>query len=301
MWIALSLVSALLLGGYEVLKKLALRGNAVLPVLYVASLAGALAFAPILVLSAVVPDASGVMGLLYMPPMTWHQHALTLVKSGIVGVSWVLSYYAMRYLPITIVSPTHAISPMFTLLGAVTLLGESLSVTQWIGVVVTMTFFWFFSQAGKLESISFFRNRWMLCLYCGMLLSATSGLFDKYLLARVGLPKATMQAWFNIYMLAVLLPFVLLKWWPTRRENRFVFRLAAPLIGLCLAVADFVYFHALSHPDSLVSIVSALRRCSVVVPFAIGAIFLREQHILRKLLFLLGMMLGVALILVSDF
>jgi transporter family protein len=298
MWITLSLISALLLGGYEVLKKLALRGNAVLPVLYVASLAGAMVFAPCLVLSTIIPDASSAMGMLYMPSMTWQQHALTLVKSGIVGTSWVLSYYAMRYLPITIVSPTHAISPMFTLLGAVTLLGETLSATQWVGVVVTMTFFWFFSRAGKLESISFLRNRWMLCLYGGMLLSATSGLFDKYLLARAGLPKTTMQAWFNIYMLVVLLPFVLLKWWPTRRDNRFVFRWAAPLIGICLAVADFVYFHALSQPESLVSIVSALRRCSVVVPFALGAFFLREQHIQRKLLLLLGMMAGVALILI---
>ncbi|MDR3189388.1 MAG: DMT family transporter [Prevotellaceae bacterium] len=297
MWISLSIISALLLGGYDVLKKLSLRGNAVLPVLYLASLSGALVFVPFLIISEVAPDA---LTLLYMPRMTWEQHALTFVKSSIVGASWVLSYYAMRYLPITIVSPIRATSPLLTLLGAVTLLGETLNAMQWVGVAVTVVFFWLFSRAGKLESISFVRNKWIICLYVGTFFAAVSGLYDKYLLANLGVPKNTMQAWFNIYMTVVLLPFLLLKWRPVRRENRLVFRWTIPLIGVCLALADFVYFYALAEPESLVAIVSALRRCSVVVPFLVGALCFRERHVWRKLAIICGMVAGVCMVVMGS-
>lgn len=297
MWISLSIISALLLGGYDVLKKLSLRGNAVLPVLYLASLSGALVFVPFLIISEAAPNA---LSLLYMPRMTWTQHALTLVKSSIVGASWVLSYYAMRYLPITIVSPIRATSPLLTLLGAVTLLGESLNAMQWLGVAVTVAFFWLFSKTGKMESISFVRNKWMICLYIGAFLAAVSGLYDKYLLSNLGVPKNTMQAWFNIYMTVVLLPFLLLKWLPVRRENKLSFRWTIPLIGLCLALADFVYFYALAEPESLVAIVSALRRCSVAVPFLVGAICFKEQNVWRKLAIICGMIAGVCMVVLGS-
>lgn len=297
MWLTLSLISALLLGCYDVFKKLSLRGNAVLPVLFMAAAFGALLFIPFLIISELNPDA---VPLLYMPRMTWQQHGLTLIKSTIVAASWVLSYYAMRYLPITIVSPIRATSPLLTLVGAVTLLGETLNGVQWLGVAVTVIFFWLFSKTGRLENISFLRNKWMICLYAGTFLAAVSGLYDKYLLGHLGVPKNTMQAWFSIYIPVVLLPFLLLKWLPSRRENKFVFRWTIPLIGIVLGFADFVYFYALAEPESLVAIVSALRRCSVVVPFLVGAIFLGEQHVWRKFLILCGMLAGVAMIVLSS-
>ncbi len=297
MWLSLSLISAILLGCYDVFKKLSLRGNAVLPVLFTAAMFGALVFIPFLIISEINPDA---VPLLYMPHMTWQQHGLTFIKSSIVAASWVLSYYAMRYLPITIVSPIRAMSPLLTLFGAVTLLGETLNGMQWLGVAVTVLFFWFFSQAGKMENISFLRNKWMICLYAGTFLAAISGLYDKYLLGHLGIPKNTMQAWFSIYIPFILLPFVLFKWWPARHENKFIFRWTIPLIGITLGFADFVYFYALAEPESLVAIVSALRRCSVVVPFLVGAIFLGEKHVWRKFLILCGMLAGVAMIVMNS-
>lgn len=297
MWIILSLLSALLLGGYDVFKKMSLQHNAVLPVLYLAALFGALSFAPFLIISTIAPHS---LTQLYMPAMTWQQHGLTFIKSSIVGASWVMSYYAMRYLPITIVSPIRATSPLLTLLGAVTLLDESLNLLQWVGVAITVLSFWLFSRTGKLESISFFRNKWMICLYIGTFFAAVSGLYDKFLLSNLQIPKTTMQAWFNIYMLIVLLPFVILKWFPARKSNKLVWRWTIPLIGISLAFADFFYFDALANKDSLVSIVSALRRCSVVVPFIVGAMLFKEKNVWRKFIILLGMLAGVAMVVLAS-
>lgn len=297
MWISLGLLSAMLLGIYDVFKKLSLRGNAVLPVLYFAAMSSAVVFIPFIIYSYVSPNPDGFM---YISPMTWQQHALTFIKSCIVGSSWTLSYYAMRYLPITIVSPIRATAPLFTLLGAVTILGERLSLLQWVGVLATVGFFLMFSRVGRLEKISFFGNKWMYCLYGGTLLGAISGLYDKFLLADMALPKNAMQAWYSVYMLIVLLPILLLKWWPNRKYNKFTFRWTILGIGLCLVLSDFTYFYSLSIPESLVAIVSALRRCSVVVPFLFGAVFLKEKNITRKFILLCGMLIGVAMIVLGS-
>ncbi|MGL4956971.1 MAG: EamA family transporter, partial [Bacteroidales bacterium] len=232
MWIFLSLLSALLLGGYDVFKKVSLRGNAVLPVLFLASCFGALCFTPFLIISKLSPCS---LSLLYMPPMSWEQHGFTFIKSGIVGASWIMSYYAMRYLPITLVSPIRATSPLLTLLGAVLFLGETLNAWQWLGLSITVAFFWLFSKAGKLENISFLRNKWIICLYIGTFLAAVSGLYDKYLLSYLDMPKTSMQAWFNIYMLLVVFPFVVIKWFPARHSNPLVWRWTIPIIGISLA------------------------------------------------------------------
>ncbi|MDR1227203.1 MAG: DMT family transporter [Prevotellaceae bacterium] len=294
MWIYLALASALLLGFYDVSKKVSLRGNAVLPVLYVAAFFSAMLFVPFIILSKVSPALDH---FLYIQEMTWEQHLFTFVKSCIVGSSWVLSYYAMRYLPITIVSPIRATAPLFTLLGAATVLGERLEPMQWMGVFVTVAFFWRFSKMGRMEKVNFWGNKWMYCLYLGTMLGAVSGLYDKYLISHLGMPKNAVQAWYSLYMLLVLLPIALLKWWPNRRENKFVFRWSIALIGVCLALSDFTYFYSLSIPESLVAVVSALRRCSVVVPFLVGVIFLNERrNVLRKLLIICGMLIGVAMI-----
>jgi transporter family protein len=130
-----------------------------------------------------------------------------------------------------------------------------------------------------------------------MLLGALSGLYDKYLISHVGIKKNAMQAWYSIYMLIALLPVTLLKWWRNRRENRFTFRWSIIFIGICLVLSDFAYFYSLSVPESLVAVVSALRRCSVVVPFLVGVFFLHERkNALRKFLIICGMLVGVVMI-----
>ncbi|MFV0269722.1 MAG: hypothetical protein ACK5HT_21590 [Draconibacterium sp.] len=53
---ALALISAVLLGLYDVLKKLSLNGNAVLPVLFLSTITAAVTVAPFVFGSAFFPD-----------------------------------------------------------------------------------------------------------------------------------------------------------------------------------------------------------------------------------------------------
>ena len=44
-------------------------------------------------------------------------------------------------------------------------------------------------------------------------------------------------------------------------------------------LADFAYFYALHQPDAMVSVVSMVRRSSVVVSFLCGAVLFREHNL----------------------
>ena len=75
---------------------------------------------------------------------------------------------------------------------------------------------------------------------------------------------------------------------------------AIPLIGILLVVSDFVYFYALSDDRALIAILSVIRRSSVIISFAAGALFFKEGNLKRKGLALTGILLGVVLIVVGT-
>ena len=83
-WLVLTIASALLLGFYDYFKKLALRDNAVMPVLFGSVGAGALVWLPFIVWSAISPDS--LPGpLLHVTDLGSREHLLLLFKSVLVG------------------------------------------------------------------------------------------------------------------------------------------------------------------------------------------------------------------------
>ena len=293
MWWLLAVVSALFLGIYDVVKKVSVNNNAVLPVLLFSSVSGALLFIPILIASKTQLIDPG--HLFYIPDITLKEHAMLFLKSVIVVTSWIFSFFALKYLPLTIVSPIRATGPLWTLIGAIIIFSERLSTPQWIGIVITLSFFYMFSIAGKTEGISFRKNKWVFFIILGTLFGAVSGLYDKFLLKHIN-PMAV-QCYFTFYQVVLFVPLVFAIWWPTRKKtSAFVWRWSIPLIGFFLIVADFFYFYALHIPESMISIVSALRRGSVIVAFTFGALLFKEKNIKMKALYLLGILVGIGLL-----
>ena len=125
------------------------------------------------------------------------------VITVIVVSSWIFAFHAMKNLPITIISPIRATGPIWTLIGAILIFQEHLNLMQWMGVAITLVFFYLLSTAGKLEGINFKRNIWIFCIIAATLLGAASGLFDKYILRRID--RLAVQAWFSFYQVVVML------------------------------------------------------------------------------------------------
>ena len=121
MWAFAGLLSALFLGIYDIFKKTSLTGNAVLPVLFFATLTSTIIFLPVVAGSWLFPDTFLGIGL-FSPSLTVTQHLQVLLKSAIVVSSWILAFFAMKHLPVTIFSPIRATGPFWTLIGALLIL-----------------------------------------------------------------------------------------------------------------------------------------------------------------------------------
>ena len=111
MWLALAFLSAALLGFYDVFKKQSLKNNAVIPVLFLNTLFCSLIFLPFIVLSACGNPI--VEGSIFQVPMVgWESHKYIILKSCIVLSSWLLGYFGINHLPITLVGPINATRPV---------------------------------------------------------------------------------------------------------------------------------------------------------------------------------------------
>jgi len=304
MWLFLAFLSATLLGFYDSFKKKALSNNAVLPVLFLNTLFSSLIFLPFIILSST--GYLSAHSMFHVPQCGWLVHRYILLKSLIVLSSWVFGYFAMKHLPLTIVGPINATRPVMVLVGALLVFGERLNIWQWTGVTLAIVSFMLLSKSGKREGIDFKHNKWVYFLVLAALLGAVSGLYDKYLMAGTadggaGLNRMVVQSWYNIYQMAMMGVMLLLLWWPTRRRTTpFHWDWAVVLISLFLSSADFVYFYALSLSGAMISIVSMIRRGSVVVSFLFGAVFFHEKNLRAKALDLALILLGMIFLYIGS-
>lgn len=290
MWLSLAFLSAALLGFYDVSKKQALRDNAVIPVLFLNTLFSMLIFFPFITVSAISDVLDGTM--LYVPMCGWEVHKYIMLKAVIVLGSWLFGYFGMKHLPITIVGPINATRPVMVLLGALLIFGERLNGWQWVGVLLAMASFMLLSRSGKKEGIDFRHNRWIWCVVLASFLGAVSALYDKFLMRQFD--SMLVQSWFTVYQFVIMCILVLVLWAPTRHQTTpFRWSWAIPLISLFLCAADFAYFTALAQDDSLIAVVSMVRRASVVVSFLCGALLFREKNLRSKAIDLLLVLLGM--------
>ncbi len=295
-WLFLTLGSAFFLGVYEVIKKHALRDNAVWLVLLFGTFSSALLFIPIIFFSGIGVIES--QSSIYIPIIGVREHLLIILKTCIVLTSWIFSYFSLKHLPITIASPIRATSPIWTVLGALIIFGEQLNPVRWLGLIVTLLFFFLFSTAGRKEGISFRKNKWIFFAVLGTVFGSISALFDKFLIREID--RMAVQSFFSVYQVVLLAPVVFIIRRTMVSPPKFFWKWSIPLIGLSLVVADFLYFYALDFPDSLISIVSVLRRGSVMVSFFFGAMLFKEKNIGRKALLLAGILIGIIILIMGK-
>ena len=296
-WLLFAFLSAALLGFYDVFKKQALQNNAVIPVLFLNTLFSSFIFLPFIVLSSTTFLLNDTP--FYVASVGWETHRYILLKSVIVLSSWVFGYFGMKHLPLTIVGPINATRPVLVLMGAMLIFGERLNLLQWVGVLLAIASFFLLSRSGKREGIDFKHNRWIYAILLAALLGACSGLYDKYLMAPVeaggvGLDRMAVQSWYNLYQCVMMGVVLLLVWFPSRKHTTpFRPHWAILCISVFLSAADFVYFYALSQPGAMVSVVSMVRRGSVIVSFMFGALLFREKNLKNKAIDLLLVLLGM--------
>ncbi len=298
MWLLLAFLSASLLGLYDVAKKQAVMANAVLPVLLLNTLFSSLIFVPMIL------DAEFGFGwfdgtIFDGETGDLQAHLMVILKAFIVLTSWILGYFAIKHLPLTTVGPINATRPVMTLIGAMLIFGERLNAWQWSGVLLSLLSIFLLSRSSKKEGINFAKNGWILMLAGSALAGSVSGLYDKFIMQTLN--PIFVQGWYNFYQLIIMSLVVGLLWYPKRKSSTpFHWSWAIPLISIFLSMADMAYFYALEQQDAMISVVSMVRRSSVIVSFAFGAMLFGEKNLKSKALDLLFILIGMILLYIGT-
>ena len=310
MWIYLALASAVLLGLYDVAKKQSLKRNSVMWVLLAVSVLSSLLLAPFFRL--------GPAG----------HFALLVPKALLVSTSWISGLAAMKLLPLTTVSTIKASRPVFVVVLSMIIFGERLSLLQWTGVILALTALWLLSRSSRSEGIIFHKNKGIWWMGLSVVSGVASALYDKYIMK--GLDPMFVLCWSNLYV-AVVLAVVLgvkniivrhrLKIRQTVLVNstadimpgsgllpeeagsgveRFKWDWYLLLTAVLIVLADGCYFYSLSIEGAMLSIISLVRRFSVVVTFVLGALLFKEQNIRAKAIDLLILLSGIAILVFSS-
>lgn len=291
MWIALALLSALCLGFYDIFKKLSVRGNDVLVVLMLNTVFGALFMSPFLVM--------GILDGKYGFGNSVAGHGMILLKSMIVLGSWLLGYFAIKHLPLTVQGPINASRPVIVLVGALLIFGERLNWIQWAGIGLGFLSLFLISRIGGKEGFSLRHSRWIWMSIGATLLGAVSALYDKYLLKSYA--PLEVQSWYSLYQCIIMVCVLsALRCRNSGAVDRFQWRWTIPCIALFLTVADIAYFYSLSLEGSMIAVVSMIRRGSVLVSFIYGVVALHEKNIKPKLVDLGILLVSLALLVVGS-
>ena len=279
MWIWMALASAVLLGFYDVAKKVALKKNNVYVVLLVATALSALFVSPFITLGA-FPD-----------------HLRLMFKAVLVTASWVSGMIALELLPITTVSTFKTSRPMFVVLFSIILYGERLNWMQWTGVAAVLLALWLLSVSSEREGISFKGNKGFWALIVSVITGVASALYDKHIMA--GMHPLFVQSWTNIYITLILIVLTIMH---NKRDGSKPFKWdwTLLLIAITITGADMLHFYSLKADGALLSVISLIRRSSVIITFVIGAILFKERRIAQKSGVLALMLAGVTVLMVAS-
>lgn len=287
-WVHPILASAFMLGIYDVFKKHAVRDNSVMPVLFLATLFGSIFF---LLLTGIRMFWAPV-NILWTPAFL----GLLFFKALLVSASWAFVYYGLRELPVSIAAPLRGTGPLWSLIGAMIIFHELPTPWQWLGIVLMLTGGLLFTLIGSRENFSWHSKGFVFTI-TGTILGACSALYDKFLLGTQKIDPVTLQFHFSWMLVAILGGALLFKYFclPVSR-SKFQWRWSIVMTGVLLIIADALYFYALSCPDGKISILSLLRRSSVVIAFGIGGGIFREKNLLAKGVVLVIILIGAAIL-----
>ena len=279
-WLLWILSSSVCLSMYDLCKKASVKNNSVFPTLFLTTFSGWAVLSLILFFSGKMGAAINIA-----PKHVLH----LLVKSFIVGASWTATYLALRTLPITCAAPIRASGPFWTLIGAVLIFAEIPNIIQAIGMAFVMAGCIFFSLSSSKNRAEGGIKAVLLALV-GTVLGSCSALYDKHLMQGLGILPLTVLWWFlggMMVMYGVLSVF---------NHKGFQWRLTMPLTGILLTASDAFYFTAISMPESQISVLSLIRRSSIILTFFIGGAIFHEHDIRRKALALAAILVGVILL-----
>ena len=282
MWVWLALLSALLLGFYDITKKQALAKNGPIEVLFAATAISTLLLSPCLIV--------------YGGP--WEHHFMLMAKAVLVSASWISGMYALKLLPITTVSPLKATRPFFVVLLSLLIFGEKLNALQYAGVALALASIALMSFSGRRDAAGTGSRRGYVAIAVAIAAGDASALYDKHIM--VQMHPLFVQSWTNLYITVIVGLYLLVMRGVSRASATFRWDWILLLTAVLITGADMAYFFALGSEGALLSVISITRRCAVIVTFAFGALIFKEKNLRGKSLALVLLLAGMVCLMLGS-
>ncbi len=273
-WILLTLVYGLLKGGREIAKKKAMGKSTVMEVLLIYTLIGFL---------MVVPRAPHAMGL---API---YYGLIAIKSFVIFLAWILSFRALKHLPVSLYGILDLSRVLLATLLGVIVLHEVLVWNQFLGLalvafgLLSLKIRLFgkkpetASSSAKASSSDESGNptRFILMAFGSCMLNAVSGLMDKLLMRHIS--GAQLQFWYMLFLLLFYLVYVLVSRTKISRsvwKNGWIW-----LLAIMFVIGDAALFAANGISGSRVTIMTLIKQSGCFVTIVGGKLFFHEKDI----------------------
>ena len=280
MWMWLVLLYGLIKGAREIVKKKSLQYSSVAEVLFFYTL-----FAFLMVL----PDCKNAMGI------SVHMLGWMFLKSLIIFCAWILSFKAIKKMPISLYGVLDLSRVLFaTLLGSV-VLNEVMSTNQIIGLILVamgLLLLKVHIPLKKTDKDEKDKVKPIIVIFSllSCMLNALSGLLDKILMR--DLNSSQLQFF---YMLFLVLLYGLYMWIGKEEVNlkKAVKNPWIWLLALLFVIADRALFLANADPESKITIMTLIKQSGCVVTLAAGKWIYHEKHVLHRALCTVLVVVGI--------
>ena len=281
MYIFFVFLSALFLGAYEVLKKISLKRSSVYEVLFFYCLSG------FLISLIFINDAIDV---------SFNEILFVLLKSAVIVINWLLVAKCMQKLDVGIVVGFSLLNTVLVVFGSSLFFNEVITWLHFVSLLFIGAGIILITLLERKQNDKKIKNNYLyiILLIIGSVLGACSGLLDKYMLNVKGVKPTAVLVWFLFFNTLIYGVIYLIKnkkiEWKKIKENYWM-----SLTGIAIAASDIVYYYAIIMDGAQISLISILRKSSVIVATILASVFLKEKYLLKKLGLLLIMLIGISL------
>ncbi len=268
MWMLLVLAYGLLKGARDLIKKKSLEKSTVLEVLFMYTLLSFLMVTP------EIPKAGG---------MTLPQYGWVALKSFIIFIAWICSFYAIERLPISYCGILDLSRVLFATMLGVVILGESLGVLQIIGLVLVCFGLLFLRERKGLaeDKKEHVQAKYVILALISCVLNAVSGLMDKILMKDMN--SNQLQFWYMLFLVIYYAIYILVTKtklrWKQMLKNYWIW-----ILALLFVVADKALFLANGMEASRVTVMTLIKQSGCIVTILGGKFIFKEKNIGHKLI-----------------
>ena len=276
-WILYTLIYAIFIGFFQCAKKKAVEKNSIYEVLAIFS---TISFILVSFTRENVFNI-GFMSLL-----------IILFKAIVIVIAWILSFNAIQKMTISLYSVINLSIIVFSILMSVIFLGEQLTVLLIMGTIIIILGLFLVNKVSNTKNEKETNLKMILILLASCLLNSISGIIDKQILKDIN--PTQLQFWFLLFL--TICYWIILLYRNKKIDFKSIKKNYWILIAaICLTVADRFLFIANEIPESKVSIMTLIKRVSVIEGIVLGKIFFNEKNIVKKLLCSLLIIIGIIL------